>query len=115
MTLEDHHSSLYRIGLRGIAPAEVRSGFDRARNVMLYALFDYDLSVVGEVQAIGAFELALKHQLNGHGGHSRGTLRNTSRSMDFVPLFKYRISDHSICSSSGLAHISNFLKLRQNI
>lgn len=43
---------------------------------MLYAFFDYDLFVVGEVQAVGAFELALKHQLNGHGGRSRGTLRN---------------------------------------
>jgi len=76
MTLEDHHFSLYRIGLSGIAPAEVRSAFDRARNVMLYAFFDYDLLVVGEVQAIGAFELAIKHQLNEHGGRSRGTLRN---------------------------------------
>ncbi|TAW06632.1 hypothetical protein ELI25_29650 (plasmid) [Rhizobium ruizarguesonis] len=76
LTLEDHHSSLYRIGLRGIAPAEVRNAFDRARSVMLYAFFDYELLVVGEVQAIGAFELALKHQLNGHGGRSRSTLRN---------------------------------------
>ncbi|WP_221098234.1 hypothetical protein [Rhizobium binae] len=76
MTLEDHHSSLCGINLRGIAPAEVTTAFDRARNVMLYAFFDYDLFVVGEVQAVGAFELALKHQLNGHGGRSRGTLRN---------------------------------------
>jgi hypothetical protein len=35
---------------------------------MVYAFFDYDLFVVGEVQAFGAFELALKHRLNGHGG-----------------------------------------------
>lgn len=34
--------------------------------------FDYDLFVVGEVQA---FELALKHRVNGHGGPTRGTLR----------------------------------------
>jgi hypothetical protein len=43
---------------------------------MIYAFFDYDLLVVGEVQALGAFEIALKHRLNGHGGASRGTLRN---------------------------------------
>ena len=49
--------------------------FDRARNTMIYAFFDYDLFVVGEVQAFGALELALKHRVNGHGGPTRGTLR----------------------------------------
>jgi hypothetical protein len=44
--------------------------------MIIYAFFDYDLFVVGEVQAFGAFELALKHRLNGHGGAARGTLRN---------------------------------------
>lgn len=43
---------------------------------MIYAFFDYDLFVVGEVQAFGAFELALKFRLNGHGGDARGTLLN---------------------------------------
>ena len=32
--------------------------------------------MLGEVQAFGAFELALKHRLNGNGGAARGTLRN---------------------------------------
>ncbi len=43
---------------------------------MIYAFFDYDLFVVSEVQAFGAFELALKHRVNGHGGPMRGTLLN---------------------------------------
>jgi len=76
MTLADHHAALAKVGLTGVAPADVVAAFDRARNTTIYAFFDYDLFVVGEVQAFGAFELALKHRLNGHGGAARGTLRN---------------------------------------
>ncbi|MFW8609890.1 hypothetical protein [Rhizobium beringeri] len=76
MRPQDHHSSLSRIKLSGIAPIDVHNAIDRARNTMIYVFFDYDLFVVGEVQAFGSFELALKHRINGHGGISRGTLRN---------------------------------------
>ena len=76
ITLTDHHAAVANIHLAGAAPADVQAAFDRARNTMIYAFFDYDLFVVGEVQAFGAFELALKHRLNGHGGAQRGTLRN---------------------------------------
>lgn len=77
MSVVDHHAALARIGLAGAVPAEDRAAFDRARNTMIYAFFDYDLLMVfGEVQALGAFEFALKHRLNGQGGASRGTLRN---------------------------------------
>jgi hypothetical protein len=54
----------------------VRAAFDRARNTLLYAFFDYDLLVVGEMVSFGAIELALKHRLYGPKGTSRGTLRN---------------------------------------
>lgn len=76
MTLADHHGALAEISLSGTAPADVLAAFDRARNTIICAFFDCDLFVVGEVQAFGAFELALKHRLNGHGGAARGTLRN---------------------------------------
>jgi len=76
MILADHHQTLAGIALTATVPSEVRDAFDRARNTMIYAFFDYDLFVVGEVQAFGSFELALKHRLNGHGRASRGTLRN---------------------------------------
>lgn len=76
ITLADHHAAVASIHLAGAAPADVQAALDRARNTMIYAFFDYDLFVVGEVQAFGAFELALKHRLNGHGGAQRGTLRN---------------------------------------
>lgn len=76
MTVADHHGMIGDIKLGGAAPDEVRDAYDRARNTMLYAFFDYDLLVIGEVQAFGAFELALKHRLNGHGMAAKGTLRN---------------------------------------
>lgn len=76
MTLRDHHAGIIDVGLKGAAPIEVQKAFDRARSIMLYAFFDYDLFVVGEIQAFGAFELALKFRLSGHGGDARGTLRN---------------------------------------
>ena len=76
MTLADHHGAIAGHQSRDAATEEVGAAFDRARNTIIYAFFDYDLFVVGEVQAFGAFELALKHRLNGHGGAARGTLRN---------------------------------------
>ncbi|MBI1687051.1 PI-PLC domain-containing protein [Caulobacter hibisci] len=76
MTLADHHAMIDEIVLAGGAPAPVREAYDRARNAMLYAFFDYDLLVVGEGQALSAFELALKYRLDGGEQGGRGTLRN---------------------------------------
>lgn len=76
MTLADHHRAIANINLSSTVPNDVGAAFDRARNTLIYAFFDYDLFVVGEVQTFGAFELALKHRVNGHGGAFRGTLRN---------------------------------------
>jgi len=76
MDIHDHHRALAGIDLPSGAPDDVRQAFDRARNVMLYAYFDYDLLIVGEFQAFGAFELALKARIHALGGATRGTLRN---------------------------------------
>lgn len=79
ITFKDHHSGIADIGLKGAAPAEAQKAFDRAHSVMIYAFFDYDLVVVGEVQAFGAFELAPKFRLNGHGGDARDTASVTPK------------------------------------
>ena len=76
MTLTDHYGSLAEIELVSGVPDEVRESFDRARNLMIYAFFSYDLLVVGELQAFGAVEFALKYRLKRLKGSSRGTLRN---------------------------------------
>jgi hypothetical protein len=75
MDLTDHHAAVAGIQLNGSVPGDVRTVFDRARSILLYVYFDYDLLVVGEAQAFGAVEMALKHRLDGHGDATRGPLR----------------------------------------
>jgi hypothetical protein len=74
--LVEHHRMVESVNLAGSAPNSIREAFDRARNLFLYAFFDYDLLVNGELQAFGALELALKHRLNKPGAHTKETLRN---------------------------------------
>lgn len=76
MTLDDHYATIAAIRLAGTPPPEVRAAFDRARNVILYAWFDYDLLVVGEAQSFAAFELALRQSLAAFPAARPGTLRN---------------------------------------
>ncbi|MGA2493712.1 MAG: hypothetical protein ABSF67_12265 [Roseiarcus sp.] len=76
LTLSDHHASLAGLTLSPSVPKPVSDAFDRARNAFLYSYFSYELLVVAEVQAFGAFELALKHRLHGDGAARKGTLKN---------------------------------------
>lgn len=76
ITLADRHACVGAIELGSEVPNDVRAAFDRARNTLVFAFFDYDLFVVGEVQALGALELALKFRINGHGGLAKGTSQN---------------------------------------
>ena len=63
--IADHYRLVDRVLINPVAPLEVRTSFDRARNVFLYAWFCYELLVVSELQAFGALELALKLRLLG--------------------------------------------------
>lgn len=74
--LTEHHRAIGTVDLLNEIPADVRAVFDRARNVLLYAYFAYDLLVVGEAQAFAAFELALKHRLASNPMKGKETLRN---------------------------------------
>ena len=65
ITIADHYRHVDRVSINPVAPLEVRTSFDRARNVSLYAWFCYELLVVSELQAFGALELALKLRLLG--------------------------------------------------
>ena len=60
MDLSDHHATIAGVNLLGTAPQEARGAFDCAWSALVYAYFDYDLLVVGEIQSFGAFELALE-------------------------------------------------------
>lgn len=74
MTLTNHHEIVASILLNGNPPDDVRKAFDRARNLMLYAYFDYDMLVNAEIQAFGAVELALRIKLNGSSQQTKQTL-----------------------------------------
>ena len=74
--LTEHHRAIATVDLANEVPPDVRVAFDRARNVLLYAFFDYDLLVVGGAQAFSAFELALRQRLASYPVKRDGTLRN---------------------------------------
>lgn len=76
LSLADHHAAIATISLKGAAPQPIQDAFDRARNILLYSWFDYDLLVVGENQAFSAFEFALKLRLELTGSFARGGLGN---------------------------------------
>lgn len=63
IALADHHALIAAIDLPATAPPEVLSIFNRARHVLLYAWFDYELTPVAEQQALAALEVALRQRL----------------------------------------------------
>lgn len=109
--LADLHEAVASISLNRDVPIEVQDAFDRARSVMIYAYFDYDLFVLGEIQALGTFELALKIRLDGHKNASKGTLRNLvsrARKNGTLPPFKPELSPMN-CPIEFLIYIRNSL------
>jgi hypothetical protein len=59
MTLADHHQAVASFEIGPAVPADVSAQFDKARNIFIYAWFDYDLIPVAAGLAFGAIELAL--------------------------------------------------------
>ena len=49
-TLADHYGAVADLSISDAVPGEVGAVFDRARNTIICAFFDYDLFVAGEVQ-----------------------------------------------------------------
>lgn len=85
LTLEDHHAAIASIVLVGEAPQEIRVVFDRARSVLLYAWFDYELLVVAEGQAFAAFELALRRRLGAGNDRRLWCLIKDARKLGVFP------------------------------
>ena len=85
MDLPAHHAGVAQIALRGSTPDVVRDAFDRARNLVLYAYFDYDLLVNAEIQALGALELALRLRLAGQASDTLHNLVERARKHGIFP------------------------------
>ena len=89
MDIVEHHRAIGTVEPQGSAPPDVRAAFDRTRNILLYTYFAYDLLVVGESQALAAFELALKHRLAPYPVRGKETLRNLvnrARKLAILPI-----------------------------
>ena len=86
--IADHYRLVDKVLINQAAPLEVRTSFDRARNVFLYAWFCYELLVVSELQAFGTLELALKLRLLGPTQKisSLGSLLRLARKNGLLPL-----------------------------
>lgn len=63
ITQEDRYESISALGLNDSVPETIRTQFDTARNVYLYAWFVYRFHVVAEHQALSTLELALRSRL----------------------------------------------------
>jgi hypothetical protein len=88
IVLAGHHEIVSSILLDGNPPDDVRNAFDRARNLMLYAYFYYEMLVNAEIQAFGAVELALRIKLNGSSQQTKQTLNPLivrAREAGFLP------------------------------
>lgn len=85
MDLQAHHAAVAQVALQGGAPDTVREAFDRARNLVLYAYFDYDLLVNAEIQALGAVELALRLRLAGQASDTLHNLVERGRKHGIFP------------------------------
>lgn len=106
--IAEHHRAIATVDLANEVPPEVRAAFDRARNVLLYSYFDYDLLVVGEAQAFAAVELALRQRLAGHPVKGKESLRNLidrARKLGFLP--PPQVSPGSIDPLEAIVHLRN--------
>ena len=96
--LPAHHAAVASVTLRGTAPGEVRDAFDRARNLVIYAYFDYDLLVNAEIQALGAVELALRLRLAGQSSDTLHNLVERARKHAIFPKWSL------VAMRNGLSH-----------
>ena len=108
ITITDHYRHIDSISINPVVPIEIRTSFDRARNVFLYAWFCYELLVVSELQAFGALELGLKLKLLGPSQKvsSLGRLLRMARQKRLLPPSSGTIDqfDALLMMRNSLAH-----------
>ncbi len=62
-TLEDHYTDIERYSLHDKVPDNIATQFDVARNLYVYAWFEYRFFNVAEAQVLTVLELALKERI----------------------------------------------------
>lgn len=108
MDLTTHYGAVAQMSLNGSAPGAVREAFDRARNLILYAYFDYNLLVNAEIQALGALELALRLRLAGQASDTLHNLVERARKHGIFPKWSRAKSidraQSLVAMRNGLSH-----------
>lgn len=63
ITLEDHYATIEQYALHSDVPDDVATQYDVARNLYLYAWFEYRFYNVAEAQVLTALEFAMKRRI----------------------------------------------------
>ena len=63
LTVEDHYSRIEQYELHGQVPDKIATQYDVARNLYLYAWFEYRFFNVAEANALNVLELAMKRRI----------------------------------------------------
>lgn len=66
VTLEDHYADIERYALHDGVPAGVATQYDVARNLYVYAWFEYRFFNVAEANVLTVLELAMKERVGEH-------------------------------------------------
>lgn len=74
--LEEVHARISEINLNSNVAVDIRTGFDTARNLLLYSWFVYRFQTVAELQAYATLELALKMRMGSEGIQKKYVLKD---------------------------------------
>jgi hypothetical protein len=75
-TIDDHYAAISQIQLADEVPELIQRSFATARNLLLYAWFEYPFVVVAELHAIACLEFALRWRINPKEGGPKAGLRH---------------------------------------
>lgn len=111
LTLTDHHSEIGRYNLSVQVPQKVTDQYEVARNIYLYAWFEYRFFNVAEAKALTVLEFAIKQRVSGHDfkhycqerkrNHHEATGKKLNISTGLKGLIEY-------CRDNGLIQNQNF-------
>lgn len=110
--MAEYHAIVADLALAAGAPTDVAASFDRARSILLYAWFDYDLLVPAQTQALATVELALRHRVYGNGGPTKATFYNLitlARKQEVLPPLGESIEERRLDMYEVLRHLRNAL------
>ena len=109
---EDYYALVQSMELPRNVPDDIHEVFDRARNILLFAWYCYEILIVAEMQAFSALEISLKFRLRLDGWNKKsrglGHLIAEARLRQFM-------DPKEEASSGGLDKIDMLINLRNEL